>query len=120
MGVFSKDNEQYFPAPGEPVKRTSAFNDQFILCSKQLPHGTLLNSTSDSNTLLCDDIRDRVSSFSSQRTDDSDDHTSSLHALSDEQLGHLTSVYHPFSSEAGMPSPSRDASHSTLSDSMLY
>lgn len=33
--------------------------------------------------------------YSSQVTDDEDDKTSSLHTLSDEQLEHLASVYHP-------------------------
>jgi hypothetical protein len=33
--------------------------------------------------------------YSSQITDDEDDKTSSLHVLTDEQLEHLASVYHP-------------------------
>ena len=85
------------------------------------------NSEEDTKSLIDDTDRERVLSFSSQisqATNDSDDKTGSLHALSDEQLDHLASVYHPYSTElseeTGMHHRSAEQLKNILSESFLY
>jgi hypothetical protein len=53
-------------------------------------------------------------------TDDGDEKNGSLHVLSDEQLDHLASVYHPYSSETGTHDKSSRQSRNIMTDSLLY
>ncbi|CAF1139612.1 unnamed protein product [Adineta steineri] len=123
-GIFTNSNNRHIPEENEVIKPNNSFNDQFILCSKQAPQPILINSSIGETMTLDDDLRDRVESISSQLTDENDDKAQSLHILSDEQLDHLASVYHPYStelsSETGMHNQSFAQSKSILSDSMLY
>ncbi|UJR31023.1 hypothetical protein I4U23_018532 [Adineta vaga] len=119
-GVFSKTNNQFSPEVIEPIKRTSDFNDQFLLSSKQSTYSSLVNSSKEESKTFFEEMRDRVSSFSSQMTDDGDDRTGSLHVLSDDQIDHLASVYYPFSPEIGMTPQSFDPSKNMIPDSILF
>jgi len=126
-GIFANQNDRYPPEGNEATRRTSDVNDQFILCSKQAPQPILIKNAEEETKSLVNTTRDRLPSFSSQisqATDESDDTTGSLHALSDEQLDHLASLYHPFSSElsseTGMHNRTVEQSKTIISESFLY
>jgi len=58
---------------------------------------------------------------SSQITDDDeDDKTSSLHVLTDEQLEHLASVYHPLPALSSSQTGTTKTSSTRMSESLLY
>jgi hypothetical protein len=57
--------------------------------------------------------------YSSQITDDEDDKTSSLHVLTDEQLEHLASVYHPLPPQPSQTGTAK-SSATRMSESILY
>ncbi|CAF4789279.1 unnamed protein product, partial [Rotaria magnacalcarata] len=60
----------------------------------------------------------------SQATDDDDDKSDTLHALSDEQLNHFHSIYHSYSSEilppTGTHDPSFQQAMSIASESVIF
>ncbi|CAF1047240.1 unnamed protein product [Adineta steineri] len=121
-GIFANTSGRSSPE-GDETTPTN-FNDQFLLTSKQPPPSmVIIDSDKQSKTNLYN-THERKSSdgYSSQLTDDEDERTGSLHVLTDEQLEHLTSVYHPLpppppsSSQTG----TTKTSSTQISESLLY
>lgn len=101
--------------------KTEETNNQFILRPKEPPNSQAI--TLDTLEQDADDARRRLASVSSQKsqlTDDDDDKSSTLHALSDEQLDHLAYEYNPYQSEISYSTGTLSRTSSLLSDSLLY
>ncbi|CAF4510773.1 unnamed protein product [Rotaria sp. Silwood1] len=117
-GIFANKSGRSSP---EGVETTAKkFNDQFILSSQQTPPQiVIINSDAElKKTSHHTHQRKPSDGYSSQITDDEDDRTGSLHVLTDEQLEHLASVYHPLPPppEAGMAK----TISTRMSESLLY
>ncbi|CAF2567264.1 unnamed protein product [Rotaria sp. Silwood2] len=121
-GIFANTSGRTSPV-GDETTPTN-FNDQFILSSKQPlpppPQIVIINSdTQSKKTFHHTHQRKPSDGYSSQITDDEDDRTGSLHVLTDEQLEHLASVYHPLP-----PPPPETGTTKTssirMSESLLY
>jgi hypothetical protein len=100
-GIFAKTTHDRSSPDGDertPTNHTDPFllPTQVTLPARQ-PPSSLLTIDTDISTHR----RTSSDSFSSQLTDDEDDKTSSLHVLTDEQLEHLASVYHPLPASIG-------------------
>ena len=115
-GIFANTSGRTSPEDDE-ITPTN-FDDQFILCSKQPPPPiVIIESNQQLKQIYHSHQRTSSDDCSSRITDDEDEKTSSLHILTDEQLEHLASVYHP------LPPPSETGTTKTsskqLSESLL-
>ncbi|CAF4059044.1 unnamed protein product [Rotaria sordida] len=123
-GIFANTSGRTSPENDE-ITPTN-FNDQFILSSQQPPQIVIINSDTESKNMFHHTHQRKISDdYSSQITDDEDDRTGSLHVLTDEQLEHLASVYHPLppppsSSSSSSETGTIKTSSTRMSESLLY
>lgn len=88
-----------------------------MFSSKQTPPPSVLVINSDTQVLQNSHQRKTSDGYSSQVTDDEDEKTGSLNVLTDEQLAHLSSVYHPLPPPP--PPPSSQTGTTRMSESLL-
>ncbi|CAF4087088.1 unnamed protein product, partial [Rotaria magnacalcarata] len=127
-GIFTNAKDESLPTLYEPInRRNDDINDQFILFSKQAPRAAIVTKSDDEKNTLVNSARERLPNLASrisQATDDDDDKSDTLHALSDEQLNHFHSIYHSYSSEilppTGTHDPSFQQAMSIASESVIF
>ena len=121
-GIFAKTSSDRSSPDGDERTPTNT-TDPFVLPSKQLPVAppsvVIISSHSSAKGLGRPGHQRKTSDgYSSQATDDEDERTGSLHVLTDEQLEHLASVYHPLPAPPP-PAGTTRASTMQLSESLL-
>ncbi len=129
-GIFANTADRRPSYEGDETPRiTNDSNDQFILRSKQAPQLTVIPNSEKETEFFSDDPHDRFASFSSEFshiTDDDDDYEDEedIYPLSDDQINHLASTYHPYQSEifstTGMHDISFKQSYNIIPESLLY
>ncbi len=118
-GIFANTSGRSSPEGGETTPTN--FNDQFLLSSNQTPPQiVVINSDKQTKTIFHKTHQRELSDGnSSQVTDDEDDKTGSLHVLTDEQLEHLASVYHPLPLPPSSQTGTTKTSSTRMSESLL-
>lgn len=106
-GIFANSSDQ---STSDNVDEN--LHDQFILRPKSPPNAMII--------VHSDSTPSRSTSVSSHITgdEDEDDHSGSLHVLSDEQIHHLASVYDEYSTEKGTHHASLEGMSTDLLDSL--
>ncbi|CAF1654328.1 unnamed protein product [Rotaria magnacalcarata] len=119
-GIFANTSGRTSPEGDE--KTPTNFNDEFLLHSQEPPPQiVIINSDQQLNKVFSKQHQRKTSDgYSSQITDDEDDRTGPLHVLTDEQLEHLASVYHPLPPTRSSETGTTKTASTRMPDSLLF